>query len=109
MREFQRDLEVIAQNANVEANVLTFHFHNYDVMAKRPIEDLGMECRAFNGLKRNGINTIGEIIDKWDTLNKLRYVGATTIKAIKNAVVAFYYDTLDTEEKKQFWRETFCM
>lgn len=108
MTNFQRDFEIIAQNADVtvDHNII-FRFRKSQRIENLDIGNLGLEARGYNGLRRNKIDKIGQILDRWDELQTLNYVGVLTVKAIKNAVVAYYYETLDANEKKQFWRDAF--
>lgn len=109
MTNFRRDLLVITENVGLDpyTNHITFRFRHSQRIESLGVEALGLEARGYNGLRRNKIDTVGSVMNKWGELKKLSYVGDNTVKAIKNAVMSLYYDTLTTEEKKQFWRDAF--
>ena len=54
------------------------------------IEVLDLNNRAFNGLKRGGINTLEELTDRWHTLENIRMMGIGTIKEIRNKFIDYY-------------------
>lgn len=54
-----------------------------DTQAIIPIEDLELSVRAFNCLKRAGIDTVGDLLDKtYDDLGKVRNLGKKSIDEI---------------------------
>lgn len=65
------------------------------------VEELNLSTRAHNGLKRAGINTIDEILEK--NLSNMRNLGVKSIKEIKNAVLNYSYDRLTDKQKAEFW------
>lgn len=107
MTEFQRDLETIIENTSVAANEITFHMRHFDRIENTGVESLCLDTRGFHGLKRHKIDLVGDVVDSWEKLRTLNQVGETTVKRIKNAVLAMYYSTLDIDEKKEFWRDAF--
>lgn len=109
MSDFTRDLNIIIENANViVGRELEFKLPHLDRIENRKVGEMpGLDVRQHNGLKRNNVHTVREIVAKWNDLRTLSYVGATSVKGIKNAVLSYYYDQLDEEEKKEFWRDAF--
>ena len=50
-----------------------------------PIEDMELSMRSFNCLKRAGINTVGELIQKTEEeISKVRNMGKKSLEEVKN-------------------------
>lgn len=109
MTDFQRDIETIIQNGGLVAKngKIRFWFRNGNILTG-DIDKLDLSTRAYNSLKRAHINRIEDIHERWDELGVLRNLGAKSVKEVKNKYVAYYYDSLKTdEERKQFWLDTY--
>jgi len=62
------------------------------------IEELDLSVRSYNCLKRAGINTVGELIQKTEEeLSKVRNLGYPSIKEIKSKLATLGL-SLSTEE-----------
>lgn len=62
------------------------------------IEELDLSVRSYNCLKRTGINTVGELIQKTEEdLSKVRNLGSSCIKEIENKLATLGL-SLSTEE-----------
>lgn len=59
-----------------------------------PVCYLQLGARASNALMRSGIKTIGEVVDQWDTLFKIRSLGAQSEAEVKAAVFAWNMDKI---------------
>lgn len=66
-----------------------------DVVADRPIEELGLQVRAFNCLKRAGITTIGEVLERLkkgrDEMLAIRNFGEKSLEELLEALEAKGY------------------
>ena len=51
-----------------------------------PIEMLDLSVRAYNALKRSGLNTVGEVVRKGSQVKKLRNCGQRTYQEIVEAL-----------------------
>ena len=72
-----------------------------------PISELRMGKRATNGLSRNGILTVGGIMDNWLDLGELRSIGVDTVKEIRAAVFAYNLALIwDDDEKMHRFAES---
>jgi DNA-directed RNA polymerase subunit alpha len=50
-----------------------------------PIEELELSMRSFNCLKRAGINSVGELIQKTEEeISKVRNMGKKSLEEVKN-------------------------
>lgn len=105
MTDFQRDMEVIIQNVGIANNGTIRFVFRYPSRLEGEVDELELGTRASNTLKRAGIFKIQDIGKKWNRLD-VRGSGVKTIKEIKNKYLAYYYDKLDDEERKDFWRDT---
>ena len=107
MKNFKDDFNTMVTNGIITPNkgMIRFKFR-YASKLKGGIELLDLNVRAYNSLKRSGINTIEDIDKKWDDLSRLRNAGVKTVKEVKNKFIIYYYNSLDDNEKKQFWADT---
>lgn len=56
----------------------------YDKMLEVPVEDLDLSVRSYNCLKRQGVNTLGQLIDYSESeLVKIRNFGAKSINEVR--------------------------
>lgn len=109
MTDFRTDLEVLINERVLPVNKgkIRFVFRHSDRL-KGGIEQLGLDDRSYNALRRNKICTIEQITENWNNLANLKGIGKRGIKTIKNAYVAYYYNTLDCpEERNNFWIDTY--
>ena len=60
-----------------------------------PVETLDLNCRGYNVLKRHAINTIGELISKWDMIPRMKGCGVGTIAKIKERIYEVYPELKD--------------
>ena len=67
------------------------------------IDVLELSNRSANGLKRAGIKTIGEVIDKWDDIPKMYGMGVTSIKDIGNKIMDLVIKEMTNEQLLNFW------
>lgn len=108
MTDFQRDLEVLINEGFIapnKKNKVRFVFR-YENRMNGELGLLNLNERSYNCLRRNKINDVRGVSERWDTLGKMRNAGDKTVKAIKNNYISYYYDNLNEEERKQFWRDT---
>lgn len=108
MGNFRRDLEFMINEGQFVSNGNKVRFiFKYADRLKGSIDLLDLNTRAYNCLRRNRIDTIEKISERWNELYKLKGGGDTTVKEVKNKYVEYYYSTLDNgEERKDFWRDT---
>lgn len=69
------------------------------------IDDMQLSVRAWNALKRAGVNTIGELIDviQEDGLMKIRNLGKKSMTEIKTRILETgFRDLTETEKLKYF-------
>lgn len=62
-----------------------------DVIAQKPIEELGLQVRAFNCLKRAGISSVGEVLERLhrgrDEMLAIRNFGEKSLDELLDALV----------------------
>ena len=70
------------------------------------LDELEFSVRASNALKRAGVFTVGQAVDliAEDGLLRIRNLGKKTQNEIKTRILAFGYDRLQENEKRQFLR-----
>ena len=108
MNKFTSDMEVLINEGVFEANNGNIRFvFRYGNRLKGTIDNMGLNERAYNCLRRNGIFNIEGISENWNSLGKLNGMGKKSVKEIKNRYLEYYYGLLNNEEeRKQFWRDT---
>ena len=69
------------------------------------IDEMQLSVRAWNALKRAGINTIGELIDviQDDSLMKIRNLGRKSMIEIKTKILETGFRDLSENEKIRFF------
>ena len=104
---FMRDFEVIVTNTDfINNGTIRFVFNHMD-RVQGAIDNLNIGQRAYNALRRGKIHDIPTLVSRMDGFNGVRGAGKKTIKEIKNEFLNYYYDQLNEEERKQFWRDTY--
>ncbi|MCH5199744.1 MAG: hypothetical protein J1F60_02200 [Oscillospiraceae bacterium] len=76
-------------------------YYTEDELSNIPIEEMELTVRSFSCLKRAGINTVGDIIEK----------GETELKKVRNLGVKGYNEIVDTlimryGESEKNWRKS---
>lgn len=66
------------------------------------IDIVTQDVRSLNAMRRADIHTVGDLIQRWDTLNKLRNVGTKTLKNIRNSFMNAYYCSLSVDDRAKF-------
>ena len=72
------------------------------------IDDMNLSIRAFNGLCRAGLDTVGAVAERIMTeqgLSTVRNLGRKSICEIKTALVAYGYEGLNSLERLSFWND----
>lgn len=107
MANFKNDLNTLMEHGVLipKNGHIRFKFR-YANKLKGNIELLDLNMRAYNSLRRSGINTIEDIDRKWDELSRLRNAGVKTVKEVKNKFIVYYYNSLDDEGRNHFWEDT---
>jgi len=69
------------------------------------IDEMRLSVRAWNALKRAGVNTIGELIDviQEDGLMKIRNLGKKSMTEIKTRILLTGFQELSETEKKHYF------
>ena len=74
-----------------------------------PLDELPLSVRSRNALMRNGLNTIGRLVDyieKNDSMSSIRNLGKKSICEVKSLLTEAAYDRLNEKEKLEFWQYT---
>lgn len=105
MRNFTDDVTLVLVQNDLKGTQLTFPLTFKKEFKEEKIEIMQLSVRAGNSLKRGNIFTIGSLLERFDSLQKLRNCGESTVKEIKNAFLQAWYETLEPEEVTEFWNE----
>jgi DNA-directed RNA polymerase alpha subunit len=107
MTDFIRDMEIITSNVDIVNNgTIRFIMRYRSRIDDKAIGELNLKQRSENVLLRGGIKTIGAIFNNKERLAGLRGSGKVTVKNVLTAAMSYYYDQLNAEERKEFWRDT---
>ena len=66
------------------------------------IEALNLDNRSHNALLRNGIKTVGDIIQNTNRLIKFKGFGSKCLSRTMYEICAFQYRQLDQKDKKKY-------
>ncbi len=88
-----------------------FYFRMYmtQSMYDTNIEALELGVRAYNSLKRAGLNTIGELAETVSggrDLKTIRNCGAKSVREIMEHLFLFQYNSMNPERRTAFLEET---
>lgn len=88
---------------------MKFRFVVNKEMEATTIEVLELSARSSNGLMRNKLITIGDLVNYLETkpLEKTRGIGAISVKEIMTKMFRYNYKNLKPE-RKQSWFKEFC-
>ena len=79
--------------------MIKFTFFYDDNVMKESIEVLDLSTRAKNSLGRSKCSTIGDIIDRWGELSRIRNLGETTIKEIRAKIFSYNLNRIWNDER----------
>lgn len=51
------------------------------------LDRIEMPQRCQNAVKRMGYETIGDVVDNWNALSKIRNMGQNSVNALRNAII----------------------
>ncbi len=72
-------------------------------LRETPLEGMDFSNRSRNALMRMECKTIGDVIDQWNRLPRIRGLGSGSIKEIKNAVVEESLEYLSDRQIRDFY------
>lgn len=102
---FKNDLTYVILNSDLKSKRVEFPLTFDKEFKQRSIDDLFLKTRASNVLKRRKVFTIGQVMDNFEDLAHFRNCGVDTVKEIKNALLETWYETLNSDERIEFWEE----
>lgn len=99
MEKLNTVLKVVAVDDNVR-----FPFPDTEKVRSESIDALSLDVRCQNGLKRNGVLTIGGILDSIDngSLSKFRSLGKKSVNKIMYELCAYRYRQLSEKKQKDY-------
>ena len=94
-----KDLNTVLTEVADNKGIVRFPFMENEEIRNLPIDTLNLDVRSFNGLKRNNIETIGDLIDKSHLINTFRNLGKKSCGKIMYALCCYQYSII-TDKKK---------
>lgn len=104
--ELQDVLEVMIGAGHLDLQkrkTVQFPCHFNKEFEDQSIEFVTQDQRAINGMKRAGIMTVGQLIERFDELRKIRNLGEKSVTLLHLGLMNLYYQSLETVEKKAEW------
>ena len=90
MGKFKEDLELIIGCATQGNATLKFPFYISPETEAQDIEILGLSVRPLGALKRSHIDTIGQLVDRFDKIRSIRNLGVVSAKESRTALRSSY-------------------
>ena len=93
-------LTTVSDNGNVKFPIIERRsFLEKDILS------MNLDARSENALKRNGFNTVDEVLGDLDNLPKMKGCGAKSVNRILYGICSTYYGNLNPEEKTKYLME----
>ena len=102
---FLEDLELVIGAAKAGNGNLKLPFRISETTEKKDIDILILSPRSNNSLKRNHVDTIGQIVERFNDLGALRNIGTISVREIRRKTAEFLYEAMSVNNRKAFWRE----
>ena len=93
MKHLNAVLTEVASNGNVKFPII-----ENQVFLQTPIENLDLDTRSFNSLKRAKIDDIQGILENLDNIHKFKGCGVKSANRILYKICATYYEFVDDKE-----------
>lgn len=88
---YSNTLKPVAASTVIEIKPhLRIKVYRYENFINEDIDILDLKTRAYNALRRNAINTIGNLLDIYDRLPFLHNIGVTALDEIRNKFFDYY-------------------
>lgn len=83
---------------------MKFKLKHFNRWADTDVNELPTKEAIINVLKRNGVKTMGELVDNWDKIanNRLKDIGAMKGKQIRVAFLQWYGSILSDASQLEF-------
>jgi len=79
-----------------------FPIYESEELYNTNIDDLELDTRGKRALRDGNISTIRDLVDKWNTLEKIKGTGRKTVNKIHESLVAYQYSLLNDAKKKRY-------
>ena len=97
MKKLNTVLKEVSRNG-----IVKFPINDTQSFRSLPIDNLNLDTRSSNALKRCHIETIGQLLDDIGVLNKIKGLGTKSRSNILYGLCAFQYNQLDMEKKSKY-------
>ena len=84
---------------------LRFSVYLSKELTEAPLEDLELSVRSYNCLKRAGMQTVGDVVERINgrtDLLKIRNLGMRSADEIMEAIMVYQYSLLSDERKVRY-------
>ena len=90
-------MKLCAKNKSIR-----FPIYETDEFLETNVTELDLDTRGARALHSCGIDTIKKLIEKWDTLDKIKGVGSKTVNLIRESLAAYQYSILSDQKKDRY-------
>ena len=106
MRNFIEDLAYVIGNTNISGKTpLQMPLTYSKAFGETSVREIDLSERSKNSLGRANIHTMNDLMNKFDTVAKIRNCGTKSAKEIKTGFLQRWYETLDDKQFVDFWEE----
>ena len=81
---------------------IKFPVYETDEFLATNVNALDLDTRGKRALRDCGISTIGDLINNWGGLSKIKGVGVKTVNLIRESLAAYQYTILTQCKQKRF-------
>ena len=97
MKELNTVLVSVSNNGTVR-----YPINETETLREMPVDVLSLDTRCSNGLKRNHIHTIGDLLDSIEngSIKEIHSLGRKSVSKIMYELCTYQYNSLNTKGKK---------
>ena len=90
--------QVFGKNIKINVGFLKF-------FCDTNIEELSLSVRSYNALRRSGVKTLGDLIDRFNEgrIKSVRNLGTKSYSEIQTRILVYGYEHLSEKEKVEFF------
>lgn len=83
-----------------EAIYIPFNDNDFDV----PLQELKLSNRSYNSLRREGLNTLSDVVSHFDTKgwNSIKNFGKTSAYEVFGKIIDVAWDNMNDEQRARF-------
>jgi DNA-directed RNA polymerase alpha subunit len=92
------ELQILMAELRKTNKKIKFTIWENDELRNTGVDHLELNVRGYRTLMRVGYTTIGDLIDNWNKIDKLRGCGKKTVQEIQYALCKYQYDIIKDKD-----------